>query len=78
MLNVLIANKNLHNLQTLQNCISQYMPDIRVGYIATNGKEVLDAINLHHYDIVLLDTNLPSLDGVNLLQKLSKIKTNRV
>lgn len=74
MLNVLIANKNLHNLQTLQNCISQYMPDIRVGYIATNGKEVLDAINLHHYDIVLLDTNLPSLDGVNLLQKLSKIK----
>lgn len=74
MLNVLIANKNLHNLQNLQNCISQYIPEIRVGYIATDGKDALSAINLHHYDIVLLDTNLPSLDGFNLLQSLPKIK----
>ena len=65
----------MHNLQNLQNCISQYIPEIRVGYIATDGKDALSAINLYHYDIVfLLDTNLPSLDGFNLLQSLPKIK----
>jgi len=74
MLNVLIANKNLQNLQNLQNCISQYIPDIRIGYLAVNGKEVLEALNQHHYDIVLIDTNLPLIDGFELLQRLSAIK----
>jgi len=73
MINMLIANKNLHNLQNLQNCISQYIPDLRIGYIATNGKEVLEAIKQHHYDIVLMDTNLPVIDGIGVLQKLSTI-----
>lgn len=74
MFNLLIANKNLHNLQNLQNCISQYIPDIRIGYLATNGKDALSALNMHHYDIVLIDTNLPDLDGINILQNLSPIK----
>lgn len=74
MLNVLIANKNLQNLQNLQNYISQYIPDIRIGYLAVNGKEALEALNQHHYDIVLIDTNLPFINGFELLQKLSTIK----
>lgn len=74
MLNLLIANKNLQNLQNLQNYISQYIPDIRIGYLATNGKDALNALNMHHYDIILMDTNLPGLDGLDILQKLSSIK----
>jgi len=74
MLNVLIANKNLQNLQNLQNYISQYIPDIRIGYLAANGKEALEALNQQHYDIVLIDTNLPLIDGFELLHKLSSIK----
>lgn len=74
MLNVLIANRNLENLQILQNYISQYIPEIRVGYLATDGKELLDALNQHHYDIILMDTNLPKIDGFDILQRLSSIK----
>lgn len=74
MLNILIANKNLENLQILQNYISQYIPEIRVGYLATDGKELLDALNQHHYDIILMDTNLPKMDGFDILQRLSSVK----
>ena len=74
MLNVLIANKNLENLQNLQNYISQYIQDIRIGYVATNGKDTLDALKQHHYDIILMDTNLPKIDGYDILQRLSSIK----
>ena len=74
MLNILIANKNLENLQILQNYISQYIPEIRVGYLATDGKELLDALNQHHYDIILMNTNLPKMDGFDILQKLSSVK----
>jgi len=69
MLNLLIANKNLQKLQDLQNYISQYLPEIRVGHIATNGKEVLNALNKNHFDIVLMDNNLPGYDGFDILQK---------
>lgn len=74
MINLLIANRNLQNLQNLQNYISQYIPDIRIGYLATNGKDTLDALNKHHYDLVLLDNNLPDLDGLDILQRLPAIK----
>ena len=74
MLNILIANKNLENLQNLQNYISQYIPDIRVGYLASDGKDVLEALKTQHYDIVVMDTNLPKMDGFDVLQKLSSIK----
>lgn len=73
MLNLLIANRNLQNLLNLQNCISQYIPDMRVGYLATNGKEVIEELNNHRYDIVLMDTNLPDLDGFDVLNKLPSI-----
>lgn len=74
MLNLLIANKNLQNLQNLQNCISQYVPDVRVGYIATDGKVTLEVLNQKHYDIALIDSNLPIYDGFEVLQKLATAK----
>lgn len=74
MINVLIANKNLENLQNLQNYISQYIPDVRVGYLATDGKSTLEALKKHHYDAVLMDTNLPKMDGFDVLQNLPSIR----
>lgn len=74
MLNALLANKNLESLQLLQNYISQYIPEIRIGYLATNGVELLDALNQYHYDIVLMETNLPKMDGFDVLQHLSSVK----
>lgn len=74
MLNVLLANRNLESLQLLQNYISQYIPDIRVGYLATDGIELLEALNQYHYDIILMETNLPKKDGFDVLQHLSSIK----
>lgn len=73
MLNLLIANRNLLNLQSLQNCISQYVPQARISCIAKNGKEVLEALNKYHYDLALIDMELPIYDGFDILQKVSEV-----
>jgi len=77
MLNLLIANKNLQNLQDLLNYISQYIPDIRVSYLAKNGKEVIDALYQYNYDIILLDFNLPEYNGLEILEKIDEFQKNR-
>lgn len=75
MLNLLIANKNLQNLQDLLNYISLYVPDIRISYLARNGREALHALIDHNYDIVLLENELEFYDGLDILERLPYEKT---
>lgn len=47
----------------------------RLGYradIAGNGLEVLDALNRQPYDVVLMDMQMPEMDGVTATQEIIK------
>ena len=76
MLNLLIANKNLQNLQDLLNYISQYIPEVRVSYLAKNGDELLKAIEKYHFDIILMDYHLTSHTGIDIINKFSEAHQN--
>ena len=39
-------------------------------YLASDGKEALDQYNIHHPDVLLLDINLPNLDGLSVAQEI--------
>lgn len=39
---------------------------------ATNGRECLDLIDSQHFDIVLLDLMMPTMDGFQVLGELQK------
>jgi DNA-binding NarL/FixJ family response regulator len=45
-------------------------PDFRVVAEARDGKEVLEVLDEHQPDILLLDLKMPGLDGLTALQKL--------
>lgn len=77
MLNLLIANKNLLNLQDLLNYISQYIPEVRVSYLAKTGDEFLEAIENYYFDMILMDYNLPNHDGEKILNTLPEVNMKR-
>lgn len=39
---------------------------------ASNGRECLDLINSQHFDVVLLDLMMPTMDGFQVLAELQK------
>ena len=41
----------------------------------TNGQDALDLIDTNHYAIVLLDVNMPGLNGLETLQEIKNRKS---
>ncbi len=59
----------------LQSAIKEYLVD--TGYEVTvfeDGKEAYDNIHDHNYDLFIFDINIPSIDGLSLLDSLQKEK----
>ncbi len=77
MLNLLIANKKLQNSQDLLNSISQYIPNIRVAYLAKNGDEILRAIKRYHFDIIVSDYEFPDYNWNTITEKMSEYLQNK-
>jgi len=45
---------------------------------AENGKEALDELLTNHYDVVITDLQMPRMGGMELLEKISQIRSNTV
>jgi two-component system sensor histidine kinase/response regulator len=45
--------------------------------LANNGQEAIEKVAQHHYDIVLMDMQMPILDGVDATIALRKIEQNK-
>jgi len=74
MLNVLVVDDNIFFAKTLINSVLQSNQELRLCMIATDGKEALDIINKNKIDIILLDLNLPTYTGLEILENLIKNK----
>lgn len=65
---VLIADDNALNRRVFQNIISQvYQFDV-----AENGNEVIQKLKEGHFDVILLDIQMPQLDGINTLKAIKE------
>ena len=57
----------------IQANIAEYLGNyFRAIYLASDGKEALTQYNKHHPDVLLLDINLPSIDGLTVAQEVRR------
>ena len=81
MIKTLIADDNWKYSKNIINNIISKISDIKVEYISTDGEETLDVISKNSFDLILLDLQMPKINGIEIIeriQKLNMIKTPKV
>ncbi len=74
--------RSLHVLLVEDNAVNQKMATsllMKQGYIVEttgNGKEAIDALKKQRFDIVLMDVQMPEMDGIEATQIIRKSKSD--
>jgi len=69
-LTILIAEDNLINQKLINNILG------KLGYkteIAANGKLVIEAIRKRHFEVILMDIQMPEMDGFETTQNIRQM-----
>jgi two-component system, NarL family, invasion response regulator UvrY len=73
MIYILIADDHPVIREGIKHIVNDAVGIVIAGEAGT-GEEVLDLIKKHNYNMLLLDINLPGINGIDILRKLRKEK----
>jgi DNA-binding NarL/FixJ family response regulator len=71
MIRILIADDHAIVRRGLKHIVSE-QSDMTVGGEAENAREVLDLVRAGHWDVVVLDINMPGRSGLEALKELKR------
>jgi YesN/AraC family two-component response regulator len=71
-LSILLVDDEADACEIIRSMLAVVYPQLSI-HTATNGQEGLEIFTAHKPEIVITDINMPELDGIQLLQKISVI-----
>lgn len=68
--NVLIVDDDVQALETM----SLYLAGISEVFTATGGRQAIEVVQQQHMDVILLDVDMPGMNGFKTLEQFRKLK----
>lgn len=73
MIKAILVDDELHGLETLSILLTDYCPEVKVMEKCSSAKKALEAIEKINPDLVLLDIEMPVMNGFELLEQFEQI-----
>jgi DNA-binding NarL/FixJ family response regulator len=73
VIKIVLGDDHALVLDGLRNLLSAE-PDLRVVAVATDGERLLDAVRRFHPDLVVVDVQMPHMDGLTCLERIRSEK----
>lgn len=67
---ILLAEDNIENQVLISKYVTKLGPTVD---LASNGQDAIDKIFTHHYDLILMDMQMPVMDGLSATRHLRAI-----
>lgn len=71
MIKIGVAEDNVNLRKSILNTISIF-EDVELLFMAVNGLEVLDYLEVHKPDMILMDINMPGMNGIEATKKVKE------
>lgn len=71
-LKILLVEDNEFNRMVAEDTLKEVIPDLIID-IAVNGQEAVNRVQQEHYDIVLMDIQMPVMDGITATQTIRQL-----
>lgn len=66
MYSLIIVDDEIIEQRVLQKMVVKFCPFVRMLPCASNGAELLKLLEVHQPDIIVLDINMPILNGLDV------------
>ena len=70
---VLVAEDNAINMSIARRFLQKWGIEVKEAY---NGKQAVELFSQHTFDLVLIDLEMPEMDGITALGEIKKINAN--
>ena len=74
IIKVLLAEDNEFNRMVAEDTLKELLPGIKID-IAVNGEEAVKKVQQTNYDLVLMDIQMPVMDGVTATKNIRNLNT---
>jgi CheY-like chemotaxis protein len=71
---ILVAEDNLVNQHLIERLLARENHDVT---IVSNGRQALEALGSHEFDVVLMDVQMPEMDGFEAVRRWRERETSR-